>query len=74
MQAREARERGETLEDMAALHVAFLLLAQTQAQVTVQAGIGGVEPGIRNFKPVPLLLEKIQGLCSAALLRGTRET
>lgn len=42
--------------------------------MTVQAGIGGVEPGIRNFKPVPLLLEKIQGLCSAALLRGTRET
>lgn len=30
MQAREARERGEALEDMAALHVAFLLLAQTR--------------------------------------------
>lgn len=31
--------------------------------MTGQAGIGGVEAGVRNFKPVPLLLEKIQGLC-----------
>lgn len=40
--------------------------------MTVQTGIRGVEPSIRHFKPVPLL-EKIQGLCSAALLRRTRE-